>query len=188
MTDDETHYAETTATRRKYLLGVGTALTASLAGCPSASEGTDLPSSGETDETPAQSGSPTPSGEPTLDGRTATATPPAERSTTPTTPDDASAAKQVIREFYRAANSGNFQQANSLVHPESREGTIGENQQAVFERQEIGIEELVVTDSATDRIAVRTTLVFRRDGRERTQTTDIELRVHDGVWRLYSAE
>jgi hypothetical protein len=45
---------------------------------------------------------------------------------------------------------------------------------------------MTVVDESTDRATVQTTLVFTRDGRERTRTTDLELRIHDGVWRLYS--
>jgi hypothetical protein len=188
MAGENSQRAERTVRRRKYLLGVGTALTAALAGCPASSDGGD--DSGTTEAPPTESASPTTRAETPTDGEKATATPtatPAEQSPTPAaTPDETDEAKQLIRDFYTAADSENFRQANSLVHPDSPEGTIGENQQRIFEEQEIDVQEMRVVEGGTDRATVRTTLVFRREGRERTRTTELELRTHDEDWRLYS--
>ena len=186
MTGENSRQGEKTVRRRKYLLGVGTALTAALAGCPASSDGGD--DSGTTEAPPTESASPTTRGETPTDGETATpaATPAGQSPTPAATPDETGEAKQLIRDFYTAADSENFQQANSLVHPDSPEGTIGENQQRIFERQEIEIQDMAVVDESTDRTTVRTTLVFTREGRERTTTAELELRTHAGDWRLYS--
>jgi glucose/arabinose dehydrogenase len=188
MTGDKPRRSERAVKRRKYLLGIGTALTVSLAGCPASSETGDGSTTGTTKMSPTESASPTPRAETTTETPTATPTPTptaTEQSPTPAT-EETGNPKQLIREFYAAADSGNFQRANSLVHPDSPEGTISETQQRIFEKQEIDIQGMTVVDESTDRATVQTTLVFTRDGRERTRTTDLELRTHDGAWRLYS--
>lgn len=186
MTEDKTRRAETAVRRRKYLLGVATALTVPLAGCPASNDGGDNETTGETEPRPTASVSPTSRAETPTAEQIATPAPAATQQPPTPTPDETGEAKQLIREFYTAADSGHFQRANSLVHPDSPEGTISETQQQIFEKQEIDIQAMTVVDESTDRATVQTTLVFTRDGRERTRTTDLELRTHDGAWRLYS--
>lgn len=174
MTGDDAERARPNASRRRWLVTVGTALTAALAGCPANSGDAGEPDTTASTET-----------------TTATETASATRTRTPTATQTtssrltATAAKEIVREFYTAADDGEFERANALVHPESPEGTIGANQQTFFERQTIAVQGMTVLTAGTDRTTLRVTLRLSRNERERTEVTEIELRAHDGAWRLY---
>lgn len=187
---------EPRSSRRTYLLAIGTSLTAALAGCPGNTadngdgnlpETTDSSTSDSDGQAPttATSEGTTP---PPASSATPTQTPAVQSSPTPSTDGaTATAAKSLVREFYAAADSGNFEKANNFVHPESPEGTIGENQQAFFEQQEVEIQRIETVTASEARVTVQATLVLSRQERERTTTTNIELRKHNEEWYLYAA-
>ncbi|WP_340099037.1 hypothetical protein [Salinibaculum salinum] len=176
-------------TRRTLLVTLGAVGTVSLAGCPSSSE--EVPDEGDTPPATA-SDSPTAEATPNQATSSTQTTTPTEtpQTATPTVTDTPSAdgAVQLVREFYTAASNGDFERANSLIHPDSPEGTITEEQQAVFERQTVDVQDTSVVERTDRQASVNATLVFSRDGQERTNTVALTLRKDNDEWKLYSLE
>lgn len=154
-------------TRRRYFATLVSIGTAALAGCSSI-VGTDDPTSSTR----------------TTDSAVATATPASEPTTTAT---PARSPTAVVEKFYAAADSGDFETANALVHPESPEGTITTEEQPVFERQTIRVVAAEVRNREDGVATVDVTLRITREETERTANVTIELRRSDGAWRLYGS-
>lgn len=167
-------------TRRRYLATVVTAGAAALAGCPSNGESGDSETAADDDATATRVETDTRTTEPpTATESMATAT--SEPTTTARSPE------AIAQAFYRAADDGDFETANALVHDESAEGHISEAEQTVFERQTINVTRTTLDDRTETTANVTVRLQITRDETERTTRTTLELRRSDGQWRLYDS-
>lgn len=92
---------------------------------------------------------------------------------------------EVVEKFYQAANDGDRDAANDLIHSDSPSGEISEEEMSDIENTEITVEETEVVDE-TDSIAeVQAEITMEQDGDSTTNEMTIELRTEDGDWKIY---
>ncbi|WP_121820653.1 nuclear transport factor 2 family protein [Halostella salina] len=91
----------------------------------------------------------------------------------------------VVEQFYQALDDGDRGTANDLIHSESPQGEIGEQEMAQFESYDITVESTEVLDESDDTAEVEVELTLEADGESSTNTMTVELRTEGGDWKVY---
>lgn len=94
--------------------------------------------------------------------------------------------KETVTEFFSALDNGNRQKANSMIHPNSPIGEVGQNLFRTFENASFSVQNPRVEDKSGDTATVVATLNAESAGRS-TQMTN-NLRKHNGEWKIYDGE
>lgn len=93
-----------------------------------------------------------------------------------------------IREFYTALNEGDVETVNSRIHPDGEADEITQDQADQLSQAEFSVESTEVVEQEDDRAVVNTTVSISMMGQEQSQSADIELRRHDGQWKIWDGE
>ncbi|MDZ7730340.1 MAG: hypothetical protein U5K37_04575 [Natrialbaceae archaeon] len=97
--------------------------------------------------------------------------------------------KKYFETFWEAINQGEFVLANSLVHPDSPEGTISVNSESEWNKRTIVVREVEgvehSSDSAIVRIVMDWSMETEKGPQETTLDLEYELRQSGGEWRLW---
>lgn len=168
--------------RRRYLSLAGLAAVG-LAGCSGDSEGSGDGSDGE--DTESNGDATTGTAAPTAT-TTETATP-TETETATAAPTTAAGADlppaEVVETFLTAAGDGEVERANALVHSDSPEGELEEDNQP----EDIVVESTEVLSQDDGVAIVRTEVTIVSEDGDRTYTIEYELRTENGAWRMWDA-
>ncbi|WP_424019022.1 hypothetical protein ACOZ4N_06000 [Halorientalis pallida] len=95
-----------------------------------------------------------------------------------------------VETFYAALDAGRFDVANGLLHNETSQPPVTEEQYGSLDEGSVTASSTEVVERSEGRAVVRTTLdaAFADTDRQVTRELEIELRTEAGEWRLYSVE
>ena len=93
-----------------------------------------------------------------------------------------------VETFYAALDAGRFDVANRLLHNETAQPRVTEEQYGNLDEGSVTASATEVVERSEGQAVVRTTLdaTFADTGRQITRELEIELRTETGEWRLYS--
>jgi len=96
----------------------------------------------------------------------------------------------VVRNFWNAIDNGNFEEAESYIHPDSpQSGSLtggSETGQSMLESADISVSSVQVTNREGDTATVEATVDISIMGESNSQSQTYELRKHEGAWKIYS--
>ncbi|RXK49115.1 DUF3828 domain-containing protein [Halorientalis pallida] len=104
--------------------------------------------------------------------------------------DEADGPAAAVETFYAALDAGRFDVANGLLHNETSQPPVTEEQYGSLDEGSVSASATEVVEQSEGRAVVRTTLdaTFADTDRQITRELEIELRTETGEWRLYSVE
>jgi len=88
-----------------------------------------------------------------------------------------------VREFYSALNEGDAQAANALIHPNATSPEVTQEQAQQFSEFDLEVQSTEVVEQGDDRAVVRVNASVMGQ----SQSTQLELRTHEGEWKLWSS-
>lgn len=93
-----------------------------------------------------------------------------------------------VEAYIDAMNEGDADAANALLHPDGSATEITEQQAQELSQVEFTVESTEVLEQSDGRADVGMTVTMAFGGEENTNRTTVELRTHDGEWKLYSGD
>ena len=92
---------------------------------------------------------------------------------------------EVVEQFYQAIDDGDRETANDLIHSESPQGEISEDEMSDMEEFDITVEGTEILEESDETAEVEVEMTIESDGDSSTEETTIELRTEDGDWKVY---
>lgn len=92
---------------------------------------------------------------------------------------------EVVEQFYQAIDDGDREAANDLIHSDSPQGEISEDEMSDLEEFDVTVEDTEIIDESDDTAEVEAEITVESDGDSSTDETTIELRTEDGDWKVY---
>lgn len=100
---------------------------------------------------------------------------------------DAGDPEAAVEEFYTALGDGNTDRVNELLHPDANAGELTDEQVSQFEQLDFSVDETELVEEDGDRAVVSVTITTTIQDQEQTSSQELELRTHEGSWRIYGA-
>jgi hypothetical protein len=92
---------------------------------------------------------------------------------------------EVVEQFYQAIDDGDRGAANDLIHSESPEGEISEEEMSEMGEYDITVEKTEIVEESDDKAEVEAEVTVESDDGSFTDEKTYELRTEDGDWKIY---
>ena len=93
-----------------------------------------------------------------------------------------------VRSFVGALNSGNQEEAEAMVHPDSpQKGQLTGSQMGMLESMEVSVTSTEVLSKTETEATVEATISLGSGSASQESTSTWELRTHEGEWKIYSS-
>lgn len=90
-----------------------------------------------------------------------------------------------VQEFYTALNEGDADSANALLHPDGGADEITQQQADQLSQADFSVDSTEVVEQGDEQAIVEVTVTMSMMGQEETQSSQVELRTHDGQWKIW---
>jgi len=93
-----------------------------------------------------------------------------------------------VETFYGSLNEGDAESANALIHPEGNAEEITQQQAEQLSQADFSVDSTEVVEQGDGRAVVAVTITISMMGQEQSQTTNVELRTHEGQWKIWDSQ